>query len=153
MLLISANTFMRFLLNLHLNPYAYNYIIVIINISIRTSHHSSTRFTCQGISLASFCVCMYVCLFVYVCMCVCVCGCMCVCVWVYLCVCTYCTVMAVLVEEITDSATQFHRLLFPTTPSILQSLRYKQFSHTNCVDYRTLACHADSRTVPYSWRF
>jgi hypothetical protein len=26
------------------------------------------------------------------------------------------------------------------------------FTH-NCVDYRTLACHADSRTVPYSWRF
>jgi hypothetical protein len=41
----------------------------------------------------------------------------------------------------------------PRPPSVLQSLCYKQFSHTNCVDYRTLACHADSRTVPYSWRF
>jgi hypothetical protein len=41
--------------------------------------------------------------------------------------------------------------LLPTTPSVLQS-SITNSSHTNCVDYRTLACHADSRTVPYSWR-
>jgi hypothetical protein len=41
--------------------------------------------------------------------------------------------------------------LFPTSPSVLQS-SITDSSHTNCVDYRTLTCHADSRTVPYSWR-
>jgi hypothetical protein len=54
----------------------------------------------------------------------------------------YCTVMAVLVGELTNSATQFHRLLFPTTPSVLQSLRYKQFSHT------TVLVIALSRATP-----
>jgi hypothetical protein len=42
--------------------------------------------------------------------------------------------------------------LFPTTPSVLQSFYYNQSSHASRVDYRTLACHANSRTVPYSWR-
>jgi hypothetical protein len=47
------------------------------------------------------------------------------------------------------------RLLLPTTPSVLQSFSYKQFPHLLCwlLHYRlTPVCHADSRTVRYSWR-
>jgi hypothetical protein len=63
---------------------------------------------------------------------------------------TSCTAMAVLVGLQTTPLNLSHSL-FPTSPSVLQS-SITDSSHTNCVDYRTLACHADSRTVPYSWR-
>jgi hypothetical protein len=58
--------------------------------------------------------------------------------------------MAVLVGLQTTPLNLSHSL-FPTSPSVLQS-SITDSSHTNCVDYRTLACHADSHTVPYSWR-
>jgi hypothetical protein len=59
--------------------------------------------------------------------------------------------MAVLVGLQTTPLDLSHSL-FPTSPSVLQS-SITDSSHTNCVDYRTLACHADSHTVPYSWHF
>jgi hypothetical protein len=45
----------------------------------------------------------------------------------------------------------FHTLYSWLHSSVLHS-SITNSSHTNCVDHRTLTCHADSRTVPYAWR-
>jgi hypothetical protein len=60
--------------------------------------------------------------------------------------------MAVLVEELQTQPLTFSHYYSPTTVGITIAPLQTVFTH-NCVNYRTLACHAVSRTVPYSWRF